>query len=310
MPNDDQLSFKGMTPKRLDSLAFGNASGSTDTDATTNKAGVGDDVFNMGAPKNVSSETFASRYAPVRTIKPVRDTTPRRPEPNKLSVAYQNWSHNKSPQAMDDVLTHARDVIEKGITTYSGTDSPLMRSRARVIAAQAIQSYDPNSKANLSSWIMTNLQGLTRYRQQTSPIRVPERVQYELHAVNQANQELTDELGREPTMSELADRTGLSSKRIDYVRRFNRSIRTEGSFVDEEGGTYLPGVAENSWQNVWAEFVYHDLDPTNKQIYDMIVRKGASVNDAAAKLKMSASAVSQRAKKIADMISEADQVKL
>jgi hypothetical protein len=269
-----------------------------------------DQTASMGAPQGMGSNQFAGQFSAVRTMKNIPEPVARKPEPNKLNTAYSLWNRTRSPEAMDEILKHSRDIIEKGITTYSGTDSPLMRSRARSIAAQAVNSYDPESKANLSSWIMTNLQGLTRYRQQVSPIRVPERVQYELHAVNQAKQELYDDLGRDPTDIELADRTGLSTKRIDYVRRFNRSIRTESDYVDEEGGSYLPGVPDNSWENVWAEFVYHDLDPVNKKIYDMRVRKGMSVNDIAGKLNMSASAVSQRANKISDMLTEYGQGKV
>jgi hypothetical protein len=289
---------------QLKALNLSNEQGSGD--GTTSPEG----LYSMGSPKGLSSEQFAGQYSPVRTMSPLITPAVRKPEPSRLHTSYELWDRTRSPEAMSEVLKHSRDVIEKGITTYSGTDSPLMRSRARAIAAQAVGSYNPESKASLSSWIMTNLQGLTRYRQQTSPIRVPERVQYELHAVNQANQELTDELGREPTMGELADKVGLSAKRIDYVRRFNRSIRTESSYVDEEGGTYLPGVPDNSWENIWAEFVYHDLDSINKRIYDMRVREGKSVNDIAAKLNMSASAVSQRANKISDMLAEAEQAKV
>jgi hypothetical protein len=298
-----QISGTGKTSK-LAPLTMSNELGANDE--TTSPEG----VHSMGGPLGQSSDQFAGQYSAIRTMKNIPEPVARKPEPSKLATSYSLWNRTRSPEAMDEILKHSRDVIEKGITTYSGTDSPLMRSRARSIAAQAVKSYDPTAKASLSSWIMTNLQGLTRYRQQVSPIRVPERVQYELHAVNQAAQELYDELGRDPTPVELADRTGLSSKRIDYVRRFNRSIRTESDYVDEEGGTYLPGVPDNSWENVWAEFVYHDLDNINKKIYDMRVRKGMSVNDIAGKLNMSASAVSQRANKISDMLSEYQQGKV
>jgi hypothetical protein len=309
---DKQFTFNG----RQGSILAHPREGSAEADSMMNpkeKPIVSDDFFVLGRPekakKIMDDKTFIGLHSP---MKPVPNTVPssKPPKPADISLAYKDWSRSKAPQDMDRVLTHAKDIIEKGITAYSGVDSPLMRSRAKVLAIQAIKSYDSKSGSALPSWIMTNLQGLTRYRQRASPIKIPERVQYELHHLNQSEQELTDTLGRDPSVDELSDRTGLSPKRITYIKKFGKSLRTEGSFIDEEGGSYLPGIPDDSWENVWAEFVYHDLDPINKKIYDMLVKESRPLNEVAAKLKISSSAVSQRAKRISDMLAQGQKVNI
>lgn len=234
------------------------------------------------------------------------------PKAQDLSEKYDTWRKRQTPENMSSVLNASNHVINNALTSYTQGDSPIMRSHARRLAVEAIQKYDPSSGVKLDSWMMSHLRGLTRQQQQASPVRTPERISYELHRVNQSRQEYLDENGMPPSDTEMADRTGLSVKRLQYIRNFSGAVMPESSIKDQEGATFMPGLPDNHWQNIWTEYVYNDLDPINKKIYDMTMgrngHKKTPKGEIARALKMTTSAVSQRAGKIEQQLAEGKSI--
>jgi len=131
-------------------------------------------------------------------------TDPDRLEPSYKDT-YEKWKTSPTPQTTGALLTAIQPDINKGITAHVGKQvSPMTRSRARRMALQAIQSYDP-TKAKLGTHVINQLQGLRRVvRRQTQVLRTPERVAIDQNRVRLAKQELLDETGRDPSMAELA----------------------------------------------------------------------------------------------------------
>lgn len=230
---------------------------------------------------------------------------------NKYKPQYDLWKRNPSPANTDILLKAVQPEIDRGIFAHVGKDNPLLRSRARKMTLQAIRSYDP-TKARLGTHIINQLQGLKRVsRQQSQILSIPERVSMDQGYVERARAELADETGREPSMSELADRTGLSMKRINYVQKF-RYPMAEGTLennmeMGDEGGVFMPAVDQTP-TNSWLEFVYSDMDDTNKKIMEWTLglhgQKPMSNQDIARKLRMTPGAVSQRKAKIQQVLNQ------
>jgi DNA-directed RNA polymerase specialized sigma subunit len=234
----------------------------------------------------------------------------------KFAPAFHAWSANPNPTSSDAFLKAVDPVIQEGLNVYGGRSAnPMMRSRARRIALQAAGRYDP-SKASLKTHLMAHLQGLRRYgAQQNQVIHVPEAVALDQHHLNEAEAELSDRLGRDPSDLELADHTGLSRRRIAHIRGY-RSPVSEGRLAlladeDEEGGAgggFEPAVEGPDRTKLRAEFLYHDLDPHDQ----VILEYGMGLNGAtklpasqiARRLKLSPGAVSQRAARIQQMLDE------
>lgn len=233
---------------------------------------------------------------------------------NKLESKYQTpfdaWKKNPTPDNTNSLLHAVAPDIDRGISAHVGQSNPLLKSRAKRMALQAIRSYDP-TKARLGTHIVNQLQGLKRVsRQQTQILPIPERVSMDQGFVERARLELSEELGRDPTQVELADRTGLSVKRINYVNKFRYPV-AEGSILgeatDDEGGGFMPAVDQGP-TSTWHEFVYSDLDDTNQKIMEWTLgMHGQPVlsNQAIArKLRITPGAVSQRKAKIQQILNQ------
>jgi DNA-directed RNA polymerase specialized sigma subunit len=227
-------------------------------------------------------------------------------EPGSLEEAYQAWQSEPSPKAMAGLLRRAEPVLQKGITSFSADRSPTVKARAKLLAVDAVRRFDPKGKAKLETWLLGNLKGLTRYNQQLSPIRLPERMDYESARLLTASTELSDRLGRPPTDEELSEETGIAVQRMQRIRNAKKPVMAESQLKDEEGSPYLPGVARQSPEAVWAEYVYHDLTPMDKKIYDHMTGRGGhevkGVSEIARMFRVTPGAISQRAAKIAQKL--------
>ena len=232
---------------------------------------------------------------------------------SKYQAPYDAWKLDPSPANSTMLLKTIEPEIQRGITAHVGKPNPLIRSRARRMALKAVETYDP-TKAKLGTHVVNQLQGLKRIsRKQTQILKVPERVAMDQHRVEQARLELVDRLGRDPSTREIADYTGLSSRRLDHLRKFKHPI-SEGAIMGpqgEEGNMgQLPAVMGNS--NAWAEVVYSDLDGTNQKIMEWTLglhgEPQLSNQAIARKLRISPGAVSQRKSAIQRLLNREEEL--
>lgn len=224
-------------------------------------------------------------------------------ERTSLDDAYSFWNKNQVPQNLNRLLTAAKPVLKQAITSFARGDQTYM-GRARKLAIGAFKTFDPKRGAKLRTHLMIQLQPLQRsYTKRTSVLSVPERVQLDRYRLDQAEQALRAELGREASDSEIADHTGLAMKRIAHVRSFARGTLSEGQLTTPDSGLRLPSASQVTPDDVWAEYVHHDLGPVDQKIMEWKLgiygKKQRSTNEIARRLGITPSAVSQRAARIA-----------
>lgn len=233
-----------------------------------------------------------------------------------MEDAFQVWKHKPTPDNMGALLEKTEPVIQSALKSYAGGNQAL-HSRARVLAAGAFQNYDPNRGTKLRTYLMTQMQPLTRSSRQYGQMAyVPERVQTDLYHVNQEFQKYFDQYGREPSDQELTGVTGLSMRRIAKVRRFGKGDLSESSlteFDDGEEAVMYPGVSKVDPEQVWMEYVHHDLSPVDQKILEWKTgyngKKIISNNEIARRLNLSPGAISQRSAKIQQRLADGQMVR-
>jgi len=230
-------------------------------------------------------------------------------KPDKLTEAYDLWKKSPSKENMGRVVREADSIINNAMTSYSG--GVPVRSQAKVLVSNAVRKFDPNKGTKLSTYLHTQLQPLQRVaRKRVDIVRVPERTQMELEKLRTAEQEFIDTEGREPADSELSDQLGISLKRIKYLRQKETGTKAESLYEpeSEEATRYSPGVSRKTAEEVWVDYVHHDLGPIDQKILEWRTgyngKEILSNNEIARKLKMTPAAVSQRAGKIALRLEE------
>ena len=229
-----------------------------------------------------------------------------------FSDFHTQWAQNKTPETNTQLLKRVQPVIDTAVSSYGGASaSPVLKSRARLMALKAMDTYDPK-RGNVRTHLLSQLQGIRRLSaQEQNIIAIPEQVGLDYQKLHSVENELRDSLSRDPSDDELADATGLSVKRLRKVRAFNKPIAAGSTVRETAEENYDGDIAstipnQNRAADAWLDFVHGDLTATDKLIMDMVLgrngRRRTSTQDIAQRLNITSGAVSQRAAKIQAMI--------
>lgn len=228
-----------------------------------------------------------------------------------VADAFHAWKADDSPVTRGALLGKVKPIISSAVYSYAGTGaSPAVQGQAKLMALRAFKSYDP-ARGSMRTHLLSQLRSLQRAAAQGSQIiSVPERVSLDRRHLMAAEDNLRDTLGRDPSDMEVSTHTGLSLKRLGYIRQASPGINT-GSILDPEGEVHspkstIPGT--HSASDAWAEMIYHDLGDVDRTIMDYTLglrgAKPLENNELAARLGLSPGAISQRKSKIQAMLDE------
>lgn len=235
----------------------------------------------------------------------------------EFESAFKSWQASPGPQTNSALLKAVSPVIDTALTTYGGKSySPTLRSHARAMALKSFQTYDP-SRGKLRSHMISQMQRLRRVSaQEQQIISIPESVSLDHQHLTEAENDIADAMGRMPSDMELADRTGLSLKRIAHIRKSQLPVAEGTTQMHLEGdepmdvGVNIPGRQNKAWEN----FVYLDLGNTDRFIMDASLgrngRKPMTVSQIAQALRITPSAVSQRTQKIQKLLDRPNRLGL
>lgn len=217
---------------------------------------------------------------------------------------YEAWKADPSPENMATVLSALEPTINAEVQRYTGP-KPLLRGKARLLAANAVKKYDPNMGAHLRSWVVTQMQPLSRYGQQMRPIHTSEMAIRQAAEINRIEKEMSDKIGRHPTHEELADETGISTMRIKKLKTQVKPTLSESYFTeaDDEEGRALPGTQASDVLGNAEAIVYDSLSARDKMIYDWKIGRHGKAQVAnqeiAKRLGVTPALISQRSQQIA-----------
>lgn len=203
----------------------------------------------------------------------------------------------------DQLVTDHKRLIEAEAARYAKfVPLHVVTAEAYRLAKEAAKTYQPASGNKFSTHLVNSLKKLSRLSTKYGGIlRVPENKQFKIHRMNQAEEELRNELGREPSLAELSQATGMGLSELTSLKQ---SRKRE---VNVSNLAYSPVFIEGD-NDDWVHFVYHDLPQRDKVIMEHKTGFGGKKilsNDQLAKmLNTSPSTISNRVKLITDRITE------
>lgn len=217
------------------------------------------------------------------------------------------YQKTKSPQAAGRLLGALKPVLDESLRSYAGPEagSATARAHAKRLALEAVSRYDP-SRAKLRTHLLSHLRGLRRLTERaTAPAYLPEQWRLDAQRVDRVAADARDELGREPSDAEVADRSGVPVGRVRRARSAP-GVLAGGQL---EGGFAVERPDERAW-NDWVEGVYHDLGPLDQVIlehsFGLHGRDVLPANQVARLVGLSPGAVSMRKLKIQQSLDEFD----
>jgi DNA-directed RNA polymerase sigma subunit (sigma70/sigma32) len=203
---------------------------------------------------------------------------------------------------INTLLKEHRKLIDSEAKKYS-TNIPFITAQieAHKLARQAAESYSP-SVGKFSTHLVNNLKKLSRLSTQYgSSVRLPENTQFGINKLNNLEKQLESEFGRPPTTEELSDNSGMNIKTVNNLLKNKKSIISFTNMLN------TPTIMDSS-NDEWVTFVYHDLVPSDKLIFEHMTGFGGKpilgAPAIAKKLKISETQVGHRVKIISDMVNK------
>ena len=218
---------------------------------------------------------------------------------------WRDWkSSNEDPDKLQPLLTALNPVIRQNVNKYSAPRiyKPAIEGHARMLTVSALKRYDPAKKANISTFVNSNLMSLNRYVKQNQNFsRIVENRAAIIGPVQKAVDQLKEELGREPTTNEIADRTKMSPKEID---RLSGELRADiFTLPNVEFGDSSPFQEFSPVEKEILEMLPYELTFDENRVFDILFgrngqRKETKGNAIAKRLNWSPAKVSGIKKKI------------
>lgn len=227
---------------------------------------------------------------------------------------FKIWKESKDPKIASKMLAVIWPVITAAVRTYVPIPSPTIYSKTKSLVLQYLDKYDPE-RGNVMNFLMFYLRNLSRFAaKEQQIISIPERMAVEVSRMNKVIEELTADLGREPTDAEIADKLGVSLKRLELLRKAQPGIAS-GMYLqqgEEEEKIREPATRPLQTSNeTWIRFIYDDLDPLDKKIMEyslgLFGRPILGKKEIARKLGIAPSTVVQRASRIQSLLDLKDK---
>ena len=223
---------------------------------------------------------------------------------------YEKWLTDPTPENMGQILGALDPLLVTEVQHYSGP-KPLLRAKAKTLAVGAIKKYDPTRGAALRSWVTTSLQPLSRYSQRMRPVQVSEMASRQAAEIYTQGQRFEIDNGRPATPEELADITGLATRRVTWLQGNVKPTMTESQITQPDATgeeSSLPATIQPHSAAIAAEGVYESLDDREKAIYDWKTGKNGKPQlpnaEIAARLGVSPALISQMSARIAARIEQ------
>jgi hypothetical protein len=184
---------------------------------------------------------------------------------------WRQWNRTKSQADLQALLDHLQPVISGQVSRWSGSLArPMLEMRAKVLATEAIKSYNPNRGAALATHVTHRLQKLSRtVYSHTQAARLPEHKAVSMASFSVAQDHLRNELGRDPTHAEVADNLGWSTPR---VAAFQKAFDRKELLGSGEFNPSMFPIADE--EDPIVGFVYHDMAPQTQKLFEHITGYG------------------------------------
>lgn len=174
---------------------------------------------------------------------------------------WEAWNKSRNPVDLQNLLNQMMPIIAREVNKWAPSISrSLLEAEGKRLAVEAFRSYDPKRGVALSTYLASRLPKLSRLvysTQNTARLSETNAVLYNTY--NTARTQLYDTLGREPTVVELSDHLGWTTKKLTTFQR--QAGRKE--FVESEDH---PDFGEE--EDNLVDFIYHDLTPLQQSIFE------------------------------------------
>jgi len=216
------------------------------------------------------------------------------------------WQKSKSPELFANLVIRYQPVINKVVSKYRtvGVAPATLRAQATSQLIKAFKSYDATKGAQPTTHIWNNLQKVQRIAAESQMSgHIPENRNLKRSTFTIVRDNLTDRLGYEPNVSEMADELGWNKREVG---RMNHELAGETTASEAKFDFYGNSVTKEHSDKALVDYLYYDLDNKEKAIFEHTFNYGGkkvlSNKELAKKLNVNEMAIHRLKKRLSQKI--------
>ena len=224
---------------------------------------------------------------------------------------WYQWKKHPTPENMRGAVDSLSTEIKNFSNSYSTSLNPsIVRGKAKMLAVEAIKTYDPKMGSALKTHFFNHIRPLARQIKGITESSALTK-HYETNVNRYVNfvRDFIGEHGREPDDSEIMDALMITPRQLSVLNKASKYEIPEGQI--EDFNFENKSMQHEAKIDAWTEYVYHDLSPMGKKIMDMKLgrhgRDPMSNIEIAQKLGLSPKEVTQYTENISKKILEGVQ---
>ena len=219
-----------------------------------------------------------------------------------------DWQKNRNPETFAHLIIRYQPVLNSVVNKYRtvGLAPATLRAQATTQLIKAFDSYDPSRGTQPTTHIWNNLQKVQRMASESLMSgHIPENRNLKKSTFAIVRDNLNEQLGREPSVSELADELNWSQKEVG---RMNNEMQGEITASNAEFDFYGNANTAGNRDKDLADYMYHELSGPQKVIFEHTFGYGGKAilnnKEIANKLNMNEMSVHRAKHKMSERIQE------
>lgn len=220
----------------------------------------------------------------------------------------KTWQKQSTPETTAELLKRMKPTISSAMNSFAPGMDDKLAVKAANLTLEALKRYDASFNTDPTTHVFHQLKRLNRLGARASNI-LPQSELFSLQqkTVRDAFDKFEDNKGRDPSIQELADLTGISKKKVEALLDNKNTIVSESATLTDETNKDTFSQSDIT-DNDYFEYVYASVSPIDQKIMEwssgLHNTPALSNNQIAAKLNVSAAAISQHKAKIQQMLSD------
>jgi len=161
------------------------------------------------------------------------------------------------------IADHSRLIEAEASKYFSQLPAAAVKLEAYKLAYQAAKTFDTSKDIKFSTYLTNALKKLSRMATQYGgTVRIPENKQFYIQKMNTHEKDLEATLGRPPTAAELSQASGFSIPTLLDLKKNKPKLANVTTMFS------APVFVDSPEMDDWIHFVYHDLNPIDKSIFE------------------------------------------
>jgi len=216
------------------------------------------------------------RENPVEGYLQTKKAAPSKRKEHEVEL-WKRWkSEGEKPEHLEPLLKLYEPVLAQKTRAWKAPTVPESAFQAELTThlIKALQTYDPSKGAALNTHVETRLPKAMRYNNRYQNLAyIPEGQSGYIGKIQRAQNTLSDELGRAPTVDELGDHLGLPPKRVATILKAVKKDIPFGRSAGPEAYDYTNSANSQrgfeEQQLAVAQHILPSIFPNKPEMHDL-----------------------------------------